>query len=138
MQIDRHSRTPLYEQVIAEVERGILTGEYGPDAPIPSVRSLSMELSINPNTLQKAYLELERRGLCYSVPGNGRFVSRDAEEKLRTMKRELLERVSSLSRELRISGVAEEEVVSAVRTAYSDADGSAKEEPFSNKEGENK
>ncbi|MBQ1684143.1 MAG: GntR family transcriptional regulator [Clostridia bacterium] len=123
MLIDKHSRTPLYEQVIAQVERGILTGEFAPDAQIPSVRALSMELSVNPNTLQKAYAELERRGLCYSVPGNGRFVSADAADKLRTMKRELLERVALLARELRVSGVQEEEVIKAVRTAYADGDG---------------
>lgn len=120
MQIDKHSRTPLYEQIISQVERAILTGEYAPDEQIPSVRALSMELSVNPNTLQKAYAELERRGLCYSVPGNGRFVSRDAVTKLRTMRRELVERVETLVRELRLSGVAEAEVIAAVKRAYSD------------------
>ena len=120
MFVDKHSRTPLYEQVIAQVERGILTGEFMPDAQIPSVRALSMELSVNPNTLQKAYAELERRGLCYSVPGNGRFVSAGAAEKLREMKRELLEKIGNLARELRISGVDESEVVQSVRIAYSD------------------
>ncbi len=123
MQIDRHSRTPLYEQVIAEVERGILTGEYKPHDQIPSVRQLSMELSVNPNTLQKAYLELERRGLCYTVPGSGRFIAADAAEKLRSTKRELLGRVESIARELRVSGVSESEVVNAVHTAYSGTEG---------------
>lgn len=125
MLIDKHSRTPIYEQVIAQVERGILTGEFAPDAQIPSVRALSMELSVNPNTLQKAYAELERRGLCYTVPGNGRFVSPDAAARLRTMKRELLERVSVLARELRVSGVKENEVITAVRAAYADEDGTS-------------
>ena len=127
MQIDKHSRTPLYEQVIAQVERGILTGEFGPDDQIPSVRTLSMALSVNPNTLQKAYAELERRGLCYSVPGNGRFVASDAADKLRTMRRELIERVTLLVSELRLSGIGEEEVLNAVRAAYSDEKGPEKE-----------
>ncbi len=125
MFVDKHSRTPLYEQVIAQVERGILMGEFLPDEQIPSVRTLSMELSVNPNTLQKAYAELERRGLCYSVPGNGRFVARDAAEKLRTMKRELLEKVGGLVRELRISGVDENEIVETVKKAYADSAGAA-------------
>ena len=127
MQIDKHSRTPLYEQVIAQVERGILTGEFGPDDQIPSVRALSMELSVNPNTLQKAYAELERRGLCYTVPGNGRFVSPDAAVRLRTMRRELIERVTLLVSELRISGIDEKDVLDAVRAAYSEGNGPEKE-----------
>ena len=136
MQIDRHSRTPLYEQVIAQVERGILTGEYRPNEQIPSVRTLSMELSVNPNTLQKAYIELERRGLCYTVPGSGRFVAADAETKLRRMKRELIERVEALARELRVSGVSEGEVINAVRAAYCDEGNGA--EPVSRMEGTDK
>lgn len=120
MFVDKHSRTPLYEQVIAQVERGILTGEFGPDEQIPSVRALSMELSVNPNTLQKAYAELERRGLCYSVPGNGRFIASGAAEKLREMRRELLEKVALLARELRVSGVEEKEIIDTVKTAYAD------------------
>lgn len=135
MFVDKHSRIPLYEQVIAQVERGILIGDFLPDQQIPSVRALSMELSVNPNTLQKAYAELERRGLCYSVPGSGRFITRDAAEKLRTMKRELLEKVEAFARELRISGVDESEIIEKVSAAYSDAAGAAvgadtKEEPI--------
>lgn len=118
--IDKQSRVPLYEQVIAQVERGILTGEFKADEQIPSVRQLSMELSVNPNTLQKAYTELERRGLCYTVPGNGRFVSRDAESKLRTMRRELIEKVIQLVRELKLSGIGEDEIIQAVKAAYSE------------------
>ena len=127
LQVDKHSRTPLYEQVIAQVERGILTGEFGADEQIPSVRALSMELSVNPNTLQKAYAELERRGLCYSVPGNGRFVAPGAADKLRAMRRELLERVELLARELRISGVTEKELIERIGRAYSDASASETE-----------
>lgn len=135
MQIDKHSRTPIYEQVIAQFERAILTGELAPNGQIPSVRTLSMELSINPNTLQKAYAELERRGLCYTVPGNGRFVSADAVSKLRSMKRELLERVETLVRELRLSGVEEEDVIAAVRAAYSETPHA---QPMTNTEDEDK
>ena len=120
MLVDKYSRTPLYEQVIAQIERGILTGELLPGEQIPSVRSLSMELSVNPNTLQKAYAELERRGLCHSVPGSGRFVSAGAAERLKSMRRELIGSVAKLARELRISGVSEQELISAVKSAYAD------------------
>ncbi len=135
MLIDKHSRVPLYEQVIAQVERGILTGEFMADEQIPSVRQLSMELSVNPNTLQKAYSELERRGLCYTVPGNGRFVSKDAATRLRTMRRELIERVEQLARELKLSGISEQDVISAVKTAYKEGAGALQR---SDSEGDNK
>ena len=130
--IDKQSRIPLYEQVISQVERGILTGEFRADEQIPSVRQLSIELSVNPNTLQKAYTELERRGLCYTVPGNGRFVSKDAEQKLRSMRRDLIEKVVQLARELKLSGIGEDEIIKAVKNAYSEGG----EAPAINKEGE--
>ena len=74
--IDNFSRTPIYEQLIEQFERFILTGALTPGAQIPSVRSLSVQLSINPNTVQKAYSELDSRALIYSLPGKGSFVDR--------------------------------------------------------------
>ena len=73
--IDKLSRTPVYEQLVEAFEKEIILGIRQPDSIIPSVRALSVELGINPNTVQKAYLELERRNITYSVPGVGRFVS---------------------------------------------------------------
>ena len=73
--IDKQSRTPVYEQLVDSFEKEIILGIRQPDSIIPSVRALSVELGINPNTVQKAYLELERRNITYSVPGVGRFVS---------------------------------------------------------------
>ena len=55
LQIDKFSRTPIYEQVIDGIEREILTGELKPNSPVASVRALSVQFSVNPNTLQKAY-----------------------------------------------------------------------------------
>ena len=59
-QIDVMSRKPVYEQLINQMERFILTGVMHQDDQIPSVRSLSVELAVNPNTIQKAYSELDR------------------------------------------------------------------------------
>lgn len=81
--IDKMSRTPIYEQLIAQFESRILSGDIKPNGLLPSVRYLSQTLNINPNTLQRAYTEIERRGLCYSVPGSGRYLTGDALEKLR-------------------------------------------------------
>ena len=104
MQIDKFSRTPIYEQVIDGIEREILTGELKPNSPVASVRALSVQFSVNPNTLQKAYTELERRGLCYSVPGSGRFVSPDAMQRLHEARSKLLDEITALSRELKLTG----------------------------------
>ncbi|MDO4572451.1 MAG: GntR family transcriptional regulator [Clostridia bacterium] len=117
-QIDKYGRTPIYEQIIEQAERLIATGALKPDEQLPSVRSLAGELSINPNTLQKAYAELERRGLCASVPGNGRFVTRNAAEILGGMRKTLLDEVRALSEKMSEAGVAMGEVLDAVRSAY--------------------
>ena len=61
--IDPMSRQPVYEQIIRQMERFILSGMLAPGDQLPSVRSLSLELSINPNTIQKAYSELDVRGI---------------------------------------------------------------------------
>ncbi len=75
--VDVKSRIPIYEQIIASVKESVVSGLMTADEPLPSVRSLAGELAINPNTIQKAYSELERQGIVYSVPGRGSFVSSD-------------------------------------------------------------
>lgn len=73
--IDYHDKRPIYEQIIDRFQMLILNGALEPDMQLPSVRSLAMDLAINANTIQRAYSELERRGLIYSVKGRGNFVS---------------------------------------------------------------
>ena len=73
--IDLQNRRPIYEQVVERFETLIVNGVLEPDSQMPSVRSLAMELSINPNTIQKAYSVLEQEGYIYPVRGRGNFVS---------------------------------------------------------------
>lgn len=73
--IDYKDRRPIYEQIIERFQQMILCGALQADEPMPSVRSLAMELSINPNTIQRAYQELERNGYIYTIKGKGSFVS---------------------------------------------------------------
>lgn len=73
--IDYTDRRPIYEQVVERFQSLVLCGVLEKDAPLPSVRNLAMELSINPNTIQRAYTELERRGVIYAVKGKGNFVA---------------------------------------------------------------
>ena len=73
--IDPRSKAPIYEQLREQMRWQITMGFLAPDEPLPSVRALSAELGINPNTIQKAYREMEQEGLIYSRPGRGSFVT---------------------------------------------------------------
>lgn len=73
--LDFHDPRPIYEQIVEQFEMLIARGALAADEKIPSVRQLSVELSLNPNTVQKAYSELLSRGEIYSVRGKGNFVS---------------------------------------------------------------
>ena len=72
--IDYQDSRPIYEQIVDRFRVLILKGVLREGDPLPSVRKLSMELSANPNTVQRAYAELERQGFIYSVKGRGNFV----------------------------------------------------------------
>lgn len=117
-QIDPMSRQPVYEQIIDQTERLILTGLLKEGEQIPSVRNLSIELSINPNTVQKAYAELDLRGVIHSVPGKGRFVCDKAVEVLHQYKRGRLKELSVLLSELALAGITRDEIVECVDGVY--------------------
>ena len=78
--IDLRSRVPIYEQLVENIRKSIISGEMKPDEQLPSVRSLALELGINPNTIQKALSELERQGAIYTLKGRGSFVASNTEE----------------------------------------------------------
>ena len=73
--IDYQNRKPIYEQIVERFQMLIVKGILEPDSQMPSVRALATELSINPNTIQKAYAVLEQEGYIYPVKGRGNFVS---------------------------------------------------------------
>lgn len=73
--LDFKDRRPIYEQIIDRFKELILKGGLEPDSQLPSVRTLAMDLSINPNTIQRAYSELERQGFIYTVKGKGSFIA---------------------------------------------------------------
>lgn len=75
--IDYQDRTPIYEQIVERIQMLIIKGILRADEQLPSVRKLATDLSINPNTIQKAFAVLEQQGFIYSVKGRGSFVSPD-------------------------------------------------------------
>ena len=74
--IDYKDRRPLYQQIMEKIEELAVMGLIKPDEQLPSVRSLASDLAINPNTIQRAYAELEKKGLTYTVPGKGSFLAK--------------------------------------------------------------
>jgi GntR family transcriptional regulator len=74
-QLDLRSRKPIYEQLVENIKELIINGVLKTDEQLPSVRSLSGELTVNPNTIQRAYRELEHLGMIYSIKGKGNFVA---------------------------------------------------------------
>lgn len=73
-ELDLRSHAPLYEQLVDKTKELIINNVLKPDEQLPTVRVLAGELTVNPNTIQKAYRELEHQGYIYSVPGKGNFV----------------------------------------------------------------
>lgn len=108
--IDYRDAAPIYEQIKSRVKKLIITGVLKDGDRLPSVRALATELAINPNTIQKAYGELETEGYIYSLPGKGSFASNDVERDERriiTLKNHLCE----ILLELRFLGVNEDEIL---------------------------
>ena len=71
------SDRPIYAQLLERIQLQIVSGTYGPGDKLPSVRELAAEASVNPNTMQKAFAELERSGLIVTKRTSGRFVTED-------------------------------------------------------------
>ena len=102
--IDYTDATPIYEQIVTKYKYLLVRGVLAPNEKMPSVRSLAMELSINPNTIQKAYAELERQGFVYTVKGRGNFVADNSG--LKEMKeKEIIQKLETVVVEAEEAGV---------------------------------
>ena len=117
-QIDRFGRQPINEQIIEQAEQLVASGVLKPGDQLPSVRALSQSLAANPNTLQKAYTELERRGITVSVPGSGRYIGKDAKRLVVEGMEALLKDVATLSEKLHMAGMPLQKVLDTVTDAY--------------------
>ena len=105
---------PIYEQIQAELRRLMLTGALPPGSRLPSVRELAGQLAINPNTIQRAYRELEAQGYTYSVAGKGSFVAAvDGTADLRKL--DLLEQFDQVSSQLLALGCTAEELTARMK-----------------------
>ena len=120
--VDVMSRVPVYEQIIKQVEEQVLTGILKEGDKLPSVRSLSVKLSINPNTIQKAYTELDRRHLIITVPGKGTFISEKAIEVVGANSREKMTELNKIIRELALAGVTKEEIINNIEEVFNNTE----------------
>ena len=107
--IDYKDRRPLYEQIVEKLSDLMVRGVLAQDSQLPSVRSFATELSINPNTIQRAYSELERNGFLYTVKGKGNYVAySDSLKDVR--KQEILEKLRDLKKEALSMGMTVKEL----------------------------
>ena len=105
---------PIWVQLIEQLTRRIVSGEYPPGARVPSVRDLAAEAGVNPNTIQRALSGLEERGLLVAQRSIGRFVTQDAALIVR-MRQELAEQeLAVFKRRMRLLGYQDQEILEFV------------------------
>jgi GntR family transcriptional regulator len=114
--VNPSSGLPIYLQIETQVKNAVAAGALKRDQPMPSVRKLAAELGINPNTVARAYQELERDGLISTVPGGGTYVAGNMP---RFLKSEKLRRLQPYARQIAVEGtqlgLTDEEIVKTVQ-----------------------
>ena len=127
-ELDLRSRMPIYEQLVEKIKELIINNVMKPDEQLSAVRVLAGELTINPNTIQKAYRELERRGYIYSVPGKGSFVRPavpgNNAARMQTLENELAKIVS----EMLYLGATPQIIVNRIKTQFFNDEGGKKDD----------
>lgn len=116
--IDYKDRRPIYQQLMEKIEELALGGLIQADEQLPSVRSLAVELAINPNTIQRAYGELEKKGVVYSVPGRGSFLAASQEALLSQSRAIILRDLAQLVERARGCGVTQAQFMAEAAKFY--------------------
>ncbi|MBN2879606.1 MAG: GntR family transcriptional regulator [Clostridia bacterium] len=119
--INKYSPTPIYLQIIEQFEQLIFSDVLSGEDQLPSVRTLAKELGVNPNTLQRAYNEMENMKLCISVPGSGRYVSKGAKKILSEKKQASLKGIREIIKDAKLSGSTLDDIIKIVKKAYEEA-----------------
>ena len=114
IKLDLQSRVPLYEQLQEQIIRLSLMGVLEANEQLPSVRSLAREVGVNPNTVAKAYQELERQGIIYTISGRGSFVSPNVLS-LQSPRQAALDEVFEALDKALSHGIAPEELLEQVK-----------------------
>ena len=116
--VDLRSRVPIYEQIINNVKEFAFVGLFKPDEQIPSIRQLTQQLGINPNTIQKAYAELERQGIIYTLAGRGAFISGKTEKLIELKRGEILRNIETAVFEAKKYFIPKDSVENIINSVY--------------------
>ncbi len=111
--LDYRDSRPIYEQIVEKFKMLILKGVLQQDEKMPSVRNLAMDLSINPNTIQRAYATLESQGYIYTVKGKGNFVS-DKASLMKDYQKEISSQLSEVCKQAASAGMSREDFMALV------------------------
>jgi GntR family transcriptional regulator len=123
LQIDYRDRSPLYEQIRNKTKELIIKGVLKPGERLPSVREQAQSLTINPNTIQKAYRELEDRGYIYSIRGKGSFISPPEQWMDDKKLDELIVDFEKIVSEMVLFGAEKDQIISRVNSIYQQTEG---------------
>lgn len=115
--LDYKDRRPLYEQIVERFQELMFRGVLKAEDPMPSVRTMATELSINPNTIQRSYAQLERQGFIYTVKGRGSFVS-DVSAIQDMKKQAVIRELGLLVKEAMDVGIDRDRCISYVNMIY--------------------
>lgn len=115
--LDYRDKRPIYEQVVEKLEHLIICGGLEPNSKLPSVRALALELSVNPNTIQRAYAQLETDGYIYTILGRGNYVT-DKSEWQTAHFAALKENIRELFIQARDAGVPREDLRQLILSVY--------------------
>ncbi|TGE37124.1 GntR family transcriptional regulator [Desulfosporosinus fructosivorans] len=118
-QLDYMDHSPLYEQIKEKIKALIINGVLKPNERVPSVRELAQSLTINPNTIHKAYKELELEGYIYSIRAKGSFVTPINAKRNQARKDDLLLEIDKLVLELAYMTIPKEQLISRIEEIYS-------------------
>ena len=118
--LDYRDKRPIYEQRVDKLERLIVGGGLEANYKMPSVRSLAMELSVNPNTIQRAYADLEQNGYIYTVSGRGSFVAQECEWRSGKLA-ELTKNLEEVLLKAKEAGMTMEATIEVVRKTFKEA-----------------
>ena len=116
--LDLGDHRPLYEQIKEKLKELIITGVLTENEKIPSVRELASSLAINPNTIQKAYKDLESEGYIYSRRASGSFVAPREIVAEHTENSEMLEKLDTLLNEMLFCGIGYDEIIERAKKIY--------------------
>ena len=112
--LDYQSRTPIYEQIVNQFERLISLGILKPKQQVYSIRELTTSLGVNPNTVKKAYEELESRGAINTISTKGTVVADDTSSILKNAINEKIETIKKEIEELAKLGITKEEIIKKI------------------------